>query len=259
MIAPLLEARRLSYQYEAGTPVLRDLSLAVPVGTLSAVIGANGSGKSTLIRIFAGILKPTAGEILANGTGFAALPRVEAAKLLAYVPQSTNMVFPFTALEEVQTGRSPYRRPFRFENEQDRKRALESLAVVGAPHLAERPVTALSGGEQQLVAIARALAQEPKCLLLDEPSASLDLKHRAALMRTLTRLRDTLGLTILVVTHELHLIDQTFDRIVALRAGELLADGPPAQVLTEETLAEVYGERGIRTRSLDGRTMVWCD
>jgi iron complex transport system ATP-binding protein len=169
------------------------------------------------------------------------------------------MVFPFTALEVVLTGRSPHRPPFRLENGKDRALAMEALSLVEASHLAERPVTALSTGEQQLVSVARALAQQHECLLLDEPSASLDLRHRIALMRTLVRLRDTLGLAICVVTHDLHLIDSAFDRVLALRNGQLIVDDRPDKVLNDSTLAAIYEDQSIRTRSFEGRTLVWCD
>ena len=136
---------------------------------------------------------------------------------------------------------------------------MEALSLVEASHLAERPVTALSTGEQQLVSVARALAQQPECLLLDEPSASLDRRHRIALMRTLVRLRDTLGVAICVVTHDLHLIDSAFDRVLALRNGQLIVDDRPDKVLNDSTLAAIYEDQSIRTRSFEGRTLVWCD
>ena len=259
MTSPILEGRRVWFEFGPERPVIRDLSVTISPGTLCAVIGPNGGGKSTLVRLFAGILKPTSGDILLHGTSLQSMPRLHAARQLAYVPQSSAMVFPFTVLEVVLTGRSPYRPPFRFENDHDRNVAMDALSMVEAADLAERPVTALSGGEQQLVAVARALAQEPKCLLLDEPSASLDLRHRAALMRTLVRLRDTLGLTICVVTHDLHLIDSAFDRVMALRHGQFVADSRPSEVLTGSALAEVYADMSIRTHSFAGRTMVWCD
>jgi iron complex transport system ATP-binding protein len=259
MTPPVLEARGLRFEYDPAQPVIADLSLSLFPGALSAFIGPNGSGKSTLIRLLAGVLKPASGDVLLHGRSLAATPRQEIARRLAYVPQSWTMVFPFTALEVVLTGRSPHRPPFRLENENDREIAMEALSLVDASHLAERPVTALSTGEQQLVSIARALAQQPKCLLLDEPSASLDLRHRVALMRTLVRLRDTLGLAICVVTHDLHLIDHAFDRVLALRKGLLIVDDRPEHVLNEATLADVYEDKTIRTRSFEGRTLVWCD
>jgi iron complex transport system ATP-binding protein len=259
MTSPVLEARRVRFEYAPTRPIIANLSLSLIQGALSALIGPNGSGKSTLIRLLAGVLKPASGDVLLHGRSLAKTPRQEAARSLAYVPQSWTMVFPFTALEVVLTGRSPHRSPFRLENGKDRALAMEALSLVEASHLAERPVTALSTGEQQLVSVARALAQQPECLLLDEPSASLDLRHRIALMRTLVRLRDTLGLAICVVTHDLHLIDSAFDRVLALRNGQLIVDDRPDKVLNDSTLAAVYEDQSIRTRSFEGRTLVWCD
>jgi iron complex transport system ATP-binding protein len=240
-------------------PVLTGVSLEAPRGTLCAIIGPNGCGKSTLMRLFAGVLQPQAGEIRFDGAALQAMGRRAAAMRIAYVPQSTAMAFPFTALEVVLTGRSPYLSGFRFESEVDRARALEALATVGAPQLASRRVTELSGGERQMVAVARALAQEPSCLLLDEPSAALDLKHRAALVRTLGRLRDTRGLTALVVTQDLHAIDPAFDHVFALRGGEVIAQGSPAEVLCQRVLAEVYDDTHVRTSRVDRRTVIWSE
>ncbi|MCL2659052.1 MAG: ABC transporter ATP-binding protein [Acidobacteriaceae bacterium] len=259
MMPPVLEARRLGFEYTPAYPVINDLSVCIQAGALCAFIGSNGSGKSTLIRLLAGVMKPDSGEVLLHGRSMEKTPRQEVARRLAYVPQTWSMVFPFTALEVVLTGRSPHRPPFRLENEHDHAIAMEALSLVDATHLAERPVTALSTGEQQLVAVARALAQQPECLLLDEPSASLDLRHRVALMRSLVRLRDTLGLAICVVTHDLHLIDSAFDRVLALRGGQLIVDDRPEKVLNDFALAEVYEDRSIRTRTVEGRTLVWCD
>ncbi|MDP2323482.1 MAG: ABC transporter ATP-binding protein [Gammaproteobacteria bacterium] len=255
----LLEACDVRFGYSPGVPVVSGVSLAVARGSLCALIGPNGCGKSTLIRLFAGVLQAQAGEIRLDGVPLHGIPRKEAAKRIAYVPQSTAMAFPFTALEVVLTGRSPYTPRFRFENDSDRARALDALDTVGALHLASRPVTELSGGERQMVAVARALAQEPACLLLDEPSAALDLKHRAALVRTLVRLRDTRGLTALVVTHDLHLIDPVFDRVCAIRGGSVIARGSPAEVLRDGVLAEIYDDAHDRTTRVDGRTMIWSE
>ena len=252
-------ARAVEFAYLPGAPVIRGVSLEVAAGKLCALIGANGCGKSTLVRLFAGLLAPSQGEIVFEGSRLASLPRREAARKIAYVPQNTAMAFPFTALEVVLTGRSPYTPRFRFEDEKDRERAMEALATVEAEHLAMRPVTELSGGERQMVAVARALAQEPRLLMLDEPSAGLDLKHRANLARTLAALRDTRGLTSLVVTHDLQLIDPLFDYVFALRRGELAAQGTPAELLTDSVLADVYEDRHVRTSRVDGRTLIWSD
>ncbi|HWB97487.1 MAG TPA: ABC transporter ATP-binding protein [Bryobacteraceae bacterium] len=256
---PLLEARDLHFAYVPATPVICGASLALRTGTLGAVIGSNGSGKSTLIRLLAGVLAPGAGEVRYQGVPVRSIPRRELAKRIAYVPQAINLVFPFTAMEVVLTGRTPYTSRFRFENQADREKAMAALETAGAPQLAERPVTELSGGERQIVALARALAQEPACLLLDEPSAALDLKHRAAFVRTLAHLRDTQGLTVLVVTHDLNLVEPLFDEVFAIRCGQIFASGKPQDLLTREVLAALYDDPHIRTSRIDSRTLIWSE
>jgi iron complex transport system ATP-binding protein len=256
----LIEGRDLRFAYGERQPeVVRGASLRVERGRLSAVVGANGSGKSTLIRLLAGLLKPTAGEVTLGGVPLARVEPRARARRVAYVPQSVSTVFPFTALEVVLTGRSPHSSRFRFETGRDLDAARAALAAVDAAHLEARPVTELSGGERQLVALARALAQEPECLLLDEPSAALDLKHRAGLIRHLRRLRDEQGMTALVVTHDLLLLDPAFDRVYAVRLGRVEAEGTPTDVLRDEVLADIYGDEHVRARRAFGRTFVWSE
>lgn len=256
----LVEARGVSFAYAEGGPeVVRGASLAVVRGRLAALVGANGSGKSTLVRLLAGILKPSGGEVLLGGVPLSAVePRVRARRV-AYVPQTISTVFPFTALEVVLTGRSPYTSRFRFESARDVEAARAALDAVDAAHLEARPVTELSGGERQSVALARALAQEPECLLLDEPSAALDLKHRAGLVRHLRRLRDEQSMTALIVTHDLMLLDPAFDSVFAMRCGEMVAAGTPSEVLRDEVLAGLYGDEHVRARRAFGHTFVWSE
>lgn len=256
----LIAARGLRFAYAEGRrEVVRVESLAAPRGMLSAIIGANGSGKSTLARLLGGLLKPASGAVLFDGVPLASIEPRARARRIAYVPQTISTVFPFTALEVVLTGRSPYTTRFRFESGRDSDVARAALEAVDAWHLAARPVTELSGGERQMVSLARALAQEPECLLLDEPSSALDLKHRAGLIRHLMRLRDERGMTALVVTHDLQLLDPAFDRVFAMREGEIVAAGAPADVLRDETLAEVFADEHVRARRAFGRTFVWSE
>jgi iron complex transport system ATP-binding protein len=258
--AALIEGRGLRFAYGDRQPeVVRGASLRVERGRLSALVGANGSGKSTLIRLLAGLLRPTAGEVTLGGVPLARVEARERARRVAYVPQGVSTVFPFTALEVVLTGRSPHSSRLRFETGRDVEAARSALAAVDAAHLEARPVTELSGGERQMVALARALAQEPECLLLDEPSAALDLKHRAGLIRHLRRLRDEGGMTALVVTHDLMLLDPAFDRVHAVRRGEVAAEGTPADVLRDDVLADIYGDEHVRARHAFGRTFVWSE
>jgi iron complex transport system ATP-binding protein len=225
---------------------------------MGALIGANGSGKSTLIRLLAGLLKPDSGEVIFDAAPLGSLQGQERAKRIAYVPQSAATVFPFTALEVVLTGRSPYSGRFRFESARDEEIALAALDALDAAHLAARHITELSGGERQLVTVARALAQEPEMMLLDEPASALDLKHRTQLARALRRLRDERGISVLMITHDLMLLDSAADLIFALKCGRLIASGTPDVVLIEDVLREVY-DAPVRTMRRDGRTFVWSE
>ena len=259
MSGPLMETRNVAFAYPGGTRAIRGVSLSIAPASLTSVIGSNGSGKSTLIRLLAGLLRPAAGEILLDGRPLDAWqPRLRAREI-AYMPQATMTVFPFRAIDVVLSGRTPHAPRFGFESERDRAIALEALEAAGAAHLAERQVTALSGGERQMVILARGLAQQPRVLLLDEPAAALDLKHRADLMRTLARLRDTRGLSVVMVTHDLQLSGSLFDRIVALRCGELAAQGRPEEILQSALLAGIYDDPKVRTQRIGDQTMVWIE
>jgi len=254
-----LQARDVRFGYSAGAPVIHGISLGLERGSMGALIGPNGCGKSTMIRLLAGILAPSAGEVLLAGLPIASMEGRARTRRMAYVPQTVSRAFPFTALEVVLTGRSPHLPRFAFEGRRDIEKAIEALETAGVAHLANRRITELSAGERQIVSFARALAQEPACLLLDEPAASLDLKHRASLVRTLGRLRDCRGLTVLMVTHDLSFIDPGFDVVFGMRAGAMVASGPPADTLREQVLAEVYGDEHVRVRRTEGRTFVWSE
>jgi len=253
----LIETRDLNFAYSS-LPAVVDVSLALPRGTMAALIGANGSGKSTLIRLLAGLLAPVSGRVVFNDAPLSTLNPRQRAKRIAYVPQSTSTVLPFTALEVVLTGRSPYSGRFRFESAGDERIALAALDALDAGHLAARHFTELSGGERQLVTIARALAQEPEVMLLDEPASALDLKHRTQLIRALRRLRHESGITILMITHDLMLLESSVDLIFAMKTGRLVASGSPEAVLNNSVLGDVY-DAPVRTMRSHGRTFVWSE
>lgn len=256
-LAPLIEARDVSFAY-SGVPVVTSASLALPHGSMGALIGANGSGKSTLIRLLAGLIKPASGVIRFDGALLETLDARERARRIAYVPQTSPTVFPFTALEVVLTGRSPYSGRFRFESHKDEEIALDALDALDAAHLAARPITELSGGERQLVIVARALTQQPEIMLLDEPASALDLKHRTQLVRALRRLRDERGITVLMITHDLMLLERTFDVIFAMKCGRVVACGAPDTVLNDALLGDIY-DTNIRTLRSDERIFVWSE
>ncbi len=254
---PLIQAQHLSFAYSS-LPAVADVSLALPRGAMGALIGANGSGKSTLIRLLAGLLKPNSGQVIFNDAPLEDLQARERARRIAYVPQSTSTVFPFTALEVVLTGRSPYSGRFRFEGAHDEQIALAALDALDAAHLAARHITELSGGERQLVTVARALAQQPEVMLLDEPASALDLKHRTQLARALRRLRDERGIAVLMITHDLMLLDSVADLIFAAKCGRIVASGPPEVVLNDSVLGDIY-DAPVRTMRREGRTFVWSE
>ncbi len=254
----MLEARQLEYAYGDRQFAVRGVSLASGPACMTAIIGANGSGKSTLIRMLAGLLRPRAGAITLDGVPLQNWdPRLRA-RQIAYVPQSTATAFPFQAIDIVLSGRTPHAPRFCFEGVHDTEKAMEALESAGAAHLAARAYTSLSGGERQMVILARALAQEPRFLLLDEPSSSLDLKHRADLIRTLARLRETRRLSAVMITHDLQLTG-SFDRLVAMRCGEVAGAGTPQEVLRDTLLREVYGDPNVRTQRAGEQTLVWVD
>jgi len=239
-----------------GSPVLRDVSLELAPGEIVGLAGSNGAGKTTLFRVASRVLRPDRGEVRLAGQPIATLSRRELARRLAVVPQDVAVAFPFRAGEVVLMGRSPHLSGLGFESERDVGIAQDALAALGIAHLAERSMLALSGGERQLVLVARALAQDPRVLLLDEPTSHLDLRHRT---RVLERVRDFVardGRSALVVSHDLTLSARTVDRIALLEGGTLRACGPPAEVLTADNLRVVFGVEAEILHAPDGHPLV---
>jgi len=235
-----IELDDVHFGYPDGPEVLRGASLALAAGSRLAIAGPNGAGKSTLLRLAAGLLEPRRGEVRFFGRPIEELPRAELAREVAWVPQEIESAFPFTVGEVALMGRYPHLGPFGFESPRDRAIALGALSEVGAAHLADRLFGSLSGGERRRVAIASALAQEPKVLLLDEPTSGLDLAAQAALALVLERLAAR-QIAIALVTHDLNLAARIADRVALLAEGRIEALGAPCEVLTQERLARLYG------------------
>jgi iron complex transport system ATP-binding protein len=236
----VISARGVSFSFGA-REVLRDVDLQVRAGELVVVGGANGAGKSTLLRLVAGELAPAAGEVRVDGRAPADWPPRELARRLAVVPQQDTMRFPFTAGEVVLMGRAPHTGRFSLEGPEDVARAREAMGELDLLPLADRGIDELSGGERRRVALARALAQEPGALLLDEPVAFLDIRHRVGLFRTLDRLRRERGLAVLMTSHDLGLAAQHATRMLLLHEGAVLASGEPATVLRPDLLQRSFG------------------
>ena len=240
-----------------GRPVLADVSLAVAPGEVLGLAGRNGAGKTTLFRVASRVIAPDAGRVCVDGAPIASLSRRELARRLAVVPQDVTVTFPFTAGEVVLMGRAPHLGGlgFGFESEADVALARSAMEELSIEALADRPVTELSGGERQLVLVARALAQQPRVLLLDEPTSHLDLRHRTAVALRVRRFADAGG-SVLVVSHDLTLAARTCDRIALLDRGALRACGPPAAVITEEELRRVFDVDAQVLAAPDGAPLV---
>jgi iron complex transport system ATP-binding protein len=247
---------RLDFAY-GKTPVLAGLDLSVATGTITGILGPNGSGKTTLVRLASAALRPTAGCIALFGDDLAALPTRERARRVAVVPQETHPVFEFTVEEIVRMGRAPHLGFLGLEGPRDRKIAHEAMECCDVAQLSARSFRALSGGERQRVMLARALTQEARLLLLDEPTAFLDLKHRLAVYALLGKLHRENGLTVVVVSHDINLAARHCDRLVLLRCGAIAADGSPAEVLRPEPIRSVYEvDVEVRTDPSSGRPFV---
>jgi iron complex transport system ATP-binding protein len=220
--------------------VLDGISLAIEKGEMIGILGPNGSGKTTLLKILSAVLSGH-GKIELNGKDIRSYGRRELSRIFAVVPQETQINFPFSVAEIVLMGRASHHSPIGLEGERDLESARKSLEATETASLADRYLHELSGGEKQRVMIARALAQEPEILLLDEPAAFLDLKHQVRVFDLLRRLNRERGLTIVAALHDLNLAALFFPRLAMLSGGKIFRDGPAREVLSEKNIEEVYG------------------
>lgn len=224
-----------------GRAVLRDISFSVGGGDFFVIIGPNGSGKTTLMRAMAGIQKQQAGRIEILARAMTGYKRKEFARQVAFVPQGITTGFPFTVAELVLMGRAPYNSTLGLETDHDYQVAEQAMRFTEVAHLAGRKLDQLSGGEQQRVFIARAICQEPEILLLDEPTAALDLAHQVRIMDLMEKLKTEKGVTIVMVSHDINLAAMYGDQLLLLSDGRIVRRGTPGEILNFETLEQTYG------------------
>ncbi|MGI4789821.1 MAG: heme ABC transporter ATP-binding protein [Janthinobacterium lividum] len=256
-----LAARKIQIQYTSESPpILSQFSLELETGSFVGIVGPNGSGKSTLIRALSRALKPAQGVVLLNERDlYHTHSARSSARLIGVVPQDTAVSLGFSVREVVAMGRASHlpTRPFASETPADKQVVSEALLAARVDDLAERSVTTLSGGERQRVLFARALAQQPDVLLLDEPTSSLDLRHQAETLSLARDLAHTDGKAVLAVLHDVNLAAAYCDQLVLLNHGAIVAQGTPADVLTAENLQAVYGVRAwVRPHPASGRPLV---
>lgn len=234
-----LYMRKVSFSYLNGF-VIEDVDLTIAAGEMVGLLGPNGCGKTTLLKLASGVLSPAKGEILLGEMSLNKLSRKQVARRVSVVPQYFHIPFAFTAAEVVLLGRTPFINVLSGETIKDRDVTATALKLVGIDKLGHRLFNDLSGGEQQKVILAMAFAQEPELLLLDEPTAHLDINHQVEILELGRNLNREQGVTIIAAMHDLNLASLFFNRLILLRDGTIFADGSPQEVLTETNIQAVF-------------------
>ena len=238
-----LEVENLSLAYGRNV-VVRDLTFQVMPGEMVGLIGPNGSGKSTIIKALSRVIPPYSGKILLDGKNISKISRGELARLLGVVPQMPLLPSTFTAFEIVLMGRNPHLGLLQYEGARDMDITWRAMEKTTTQSLAERRIGELSGGEIQRVVIARVLAQEPKSILLDEPTANLDISHQTEILDLIKNLCLENNLTVMVTLHDLNIASQYCGRLILINNGQVHAQGTPSEVINSKNIREVYGAEG---------------
>ncbi len=236
----MIDLRSVSFRYRQDW-VLQGISFKIERGEFIGVIGPNGSGKSTLLKTLCRLLSPQKGEIMLDLVPLKEMNQGEIARKIAVVPQEAYSLFPFRVVEMVLMGRSPYLGHLMFEGARDLEIAKKAMDWTEILPIGERFIDELSGGERKRVFIARALAQEPEVILLDEPTANLDIHHQVDFLNLILNLNREKGLTIVMASHDLNIASEYCDRLILLRGGRIYTMGPPREVITRENIEKVYG------------------
>jgi iron complex transport system ATP-binding protein len=236
----MIEVNSVSFRYHEDW-VLQDVSFRVEKGEFVGVIGPNGSGKTTLLKVLYRLLSPQKGEILFELVPMKRMDRIDIAKRIAVVAQETHLLFPFSVLETVLMGRSPHLGHLMFESEKDLEITRKAMEWTKMLSFSERSMDELSGGERKRVFIARALAQEPEVILLDEPTTNLDIHHQMDFLDLILTLNRERGLTIVMASHDMNIASEFCDRLILLQEGRIYKMGTPEEVITKENIEKVYG------------------
>ena len=251
----MLEVKHLNFSYPQ-RQVLRDISFAIPGGKLVSLLGPNGTGKSTLFRCILSLLSGYQGKVLIDGKDTAQIKLAQLSRLVAYIPQVHYPAFNYTVLDMVLMGTSAHLSPFGVPGIKEKEKALQALTLLGVEELARRNYMQISGGEQQLVLIARAISQDSRLLIMDEPTASLDFGNQVRVMQCIRALVGK-GYTIFQATHNPNQAFAYSDQILAMQGGVIIADGPPQEVVNAQLINELYGITA-RVESLDEGRIRFC-
>lgn len=249
--------QNLTYAYPGTkSPVMTDFNLEIQAGSMTSILGPNGAGKTTLLYLALGWIQPQSGRILMDGKPLETYGRREMGQWISLVPQTESVAFDYSLLDYVMLGRAPYLQPLAMPSDVDHKIASDALQRVGLGDLQERSVLSISGGEHQLVLMARSLAQHPKILLLDEPTSHLDLSNKGRLAHLLSDLAAS-GVTIVFTTHEPDFAANLAEQVVLIRKGKVVKMGTQAEVMTSEALSDLY-QSPLDVRMVDNhRVVLW--
>jgi iron complex transport system ATP-binding protein len=239
---PLIAAKNISFSYPSVMNgfALRDVSLDIDRREFISILGPNGSGKSTLLRLLSGVLKPGKGELYLDGQDYGSLSHKDIAKLIAFVPQNTHSIFPFSVYEIVMMGRTPHLNYLGYESREDHDIVQEALGRVGITDLMNKGINEVSGGEAQRAFLARALVQKPSIVLLDEPNAHLDIKHQLSFFNLLEKLNEEESLSVVFVSHDLSLSGQFGKRGILIKDGTIYMDDSKERVITTENIKHIF-------------------
>lgn len=237
---PLMEIKNCSFAYENNNLIFEDINFSISSGDIFCILGANGTGKTTLIKCLTGLMNPHSGEIRIDGRDMSSFSQADLAKRIGYIPQIHNSIFPFTVLDVVLMGRSPHLDMFESPSENDYEIALKAITSLNIDYMKDKPYTEISGGEQQLVFIARVLAQEPSILILDEPTSHLDFGNQIRTLNIIKRLASE-GLAVIMSSHFPDHAFLSATKVALMNKKKFMAIGKPEEVITTENMKQIYG------------------